>query len=626
MSILIGEKLTGRRYTARVPDTLDLAERASLAMNGLARARDPERGFQQYFYILLNASPPYMLHSGPPDYACDAMIGEALPLMRVMSGNQDYLTAERGLYTTLAGRLSDQDGLYWRRYTPDEPWHSFGYPGHETDEDFTDTCSDQVMLRTLLTWRELDGDGRWDKRIQAMIDGLDRIVWRSGDYAFFPQSSVAGTYSYLASGWHPTAHEPANAHEGGEGDTTAAQGEGLQGLARWYAATGDTTTLKLARGLAGFLMDRRFWGGVPDPMGVAGNEQGHSDSHFTCRLMALRGLLEYGIVTYDERAKEFVRRAYEYMREFAIPRLGYMDGFTTATTISGYTESCMLGIWVALGIRMSDAGIGDYWDDVDYCVRNQLAETQLTRRDLVEKAAAEGLPREPGSQWMWLNDFTRATIYPGQECNDDVIGRTMGLWGAFSTPTAMPKLWVMQCCSGNTPWGLYTAWEATVRCPDRRHAQVNLLLNHASPWLDVESSLPYEGRVMVRNKQARRVSVRMHSWIPWHELKCEVDGADRDPGRVGQYAVFDDLRPDSVITLRFPVPEQTAEYTWMAHHWRSEARVTCTFRGSTLVDIGPRDDQLGSYPMYQRDHLKKAGPAPVRTVERFVADTRVVQW
>ena len=622
----VGGQVAGKRYKTEVPDTLDLVDRANLAINGLARARDPERGWQQYFYIGMLTNPPYMLHSGPPDYACDAMVGESLPLMRVMTGNGDHYEAERGLVSTLTGRLSEEDGLYWRRFSPTEPWHAFGYPGHETTEDYSDACSTQVMLRTLLTWRELDGDDRWDGRIRQMIDGLERIAIHKSGYAYFPQSSLAGTWSYFRNGWPESAHEPMGPHEGGEGDVVSAQAEGIQGLARWYAATGDEKALGLARELACFTMDRRFWGGGPDPIGVAGNEQGHSDSHFTCRMMALRGLLEYGVVANDERAKEFVKRGYEYMREFAIPRLGYMDGFTTTTTIAGYAESCMLGIWVALGIRMSDAGIGDYWDDVDACVRNQLVEAQLTRRDLIETIAEEGRPRPAGAQWFFCNDYTRARIYPGQDTVDDVIDRSLGLWGAFSTPTAMPKLWVMQCCSGNAPWGMYAAWEGTVRSDDGRRAHVNLLLNHASPWLDVESSLPFEGRVVVRNKTAERISVRPSSWIDRRSLRCDVDGMERSPDRIGAYLVFDDLKPGAEITLRFPVTEQTMEYTWMAHHWRSEARVRCTFRGSTLVDISPRDNELGSYPIYLRDHMRKPGPVPTRMKEQFVSDRRSINW
>ena len=36
-------------------------------------------------------------------------------------------------------------------------------------------------------------------------------------------------------------------------------------------------------------------------------------------------------------------------------------------------EGCALGDLVALGVRLSDAGLGDYWDAVDAVVRNQLA-------------------------------------------------------------------------------------------------------------------------------------------------------------------------------------------------------------------------------------------------------------
>jgi hypothetical protein len=35
---------------------------------------------------------------------------------------------------------------------------------------------------------------------------------------------------------------------------------------------------------------------------------------------------------------------------------------------------------------------------------------------------------------------------------------------------------------------------------------------------------------------------------------------------------------------------------------------------------------MGSYPIYLRDHLKAGGRPPMRQVERYVADRRVVHW
>ena len=42
---------------------------------------------------------------------------------------------------------------------------------------------------------------------------------------------------------------------------------------------------------------------------------------------------------------------------------------------------------------------------------------------------------------------------------------------------------------------------------------MNLLLNRASPWLDVDSYLPYEGKMVIRNKTCERVSIRIPSWV-----------------------------------------------------------------------------------------------------------------
>ena len=43
---------------------------------------------------------------------------------------------------------------------------------------------------------------------------------------------------------------------------------------------------------------------------------------------------------------------------------------------------------------------------------------------------------------------------------------------------------------------------------------MNLLLNRASPWVDIDSSLPYEGLVRIRNKVADTVAVRVPGWVP----------------------------------------------------------------------------------------------------------------
>jgi hypothetical protein len=180
----------------------------------------------------------------------------------------------------------------------------------------------------------------------------------------------------------------------------------------------------------------------------------------------------------------------------------------------------------------------------------------------------------------------------------------------------------MQCCTGNATSGIYYAWEAITRC-ERDHAQVNLFLNRAAPWLDIDSHLPYEGRVVIRNKTARRASVRIPPWVSRSRLECLLNGAAIRPGWVARYAVFDDLKPGDVMELKFPVTEKTVIRT--AHSGKPGKTVyTIRTRANTVLDISPRDESPLSYPFYLRDHVK-GDKAPMKTVKRFVGSI-IPRW
>ena len=92
----------------------------------------------------------------------------------------------------------------------------------------------------------------------------------------------------------------------------------------------------------------------------------------------------------------------------------------------------------------------------------------------------------------------------------------------------------------------------------------------------------------------------------------------------GNYLLFEGLGRNDVVTLTFPVRETTARYTVNART-AAEQVYTCTFRGSTLVDISPRDKSPTSYPLYDRENLRK-DKAPTKTVERFLPAKAIASW
>ncbi|MFC1451726.1 hypothetical protein ACFLSJ_00090 [Verrucomicrobiota bacterium] len=628
---------SGKRYTDTVPDTLDLAERARLAVHGVTGCVDPDM-LMMYFRVAFCTARPFLGHVSSADTTCDPKFGEALPMLRTMCGSDENAELEARYFADMSARV--RDGLYWDLYTPKRPWRNgYGesYYGKGKDEDFAVVGATGLMMRAMNVWRQLGADeSSIDEQLRDMVRGMRRIAVFRDDYCYYPEKGGWGeACTYPRSGWINT-DEAKSDTEGAEGAVTAYHGNQIYGAALWHMRSGDTDALDLAARLTRYCMEPRFWGGLPNPGGdrdglvghvasalpdpayTNGSGLGHWYSHFHARCITLRGMFQYACAANDTRVLEFIRRAYEFSLSQGIPAMGWINCFPAATgeTARNGAEGCSLGDLVALGIGLSDAGLGDYWDDVDAVVRNHLAEQQLTKPEELERICALFRGKDGSER-------DQEEPPPGQRTVDNVIPRIVGIFGAISTPVALRDPWVMQCCTGNAARGLYYAWEGSVR-EDGDTAQVNLLLNRASRLLDIHSYLPYEGKVVIRNKAARRIAVRIPAWIDRRRIRIDIDGKAAEPDWIGNRLILCRQDAPNVITIAFPVRETTVAYTVNAHSEYEQA-YTCTFRGGTLVGISPRDTRPTSYPLYLRDHLR-ADEAPMRTVERFVADRIVTEW
>jgi hypothetical protein len=308
----------------------------------------------------------------------------------------------------------------------------------------------------------------------------------------------------------------------------------------------------------------------------------------------------------DARAMEFVRSGYEYMRNWGVARLGL------------FGEMCTTGDMTQIALKLSDAGVGDYYDDVDCYVRNQLAELQITDVELLHKTAQSlhGVP-----------DYSDTDDH-------DTLNRIVGSYFSDGgSPARIPqvRMYSTICCTGNCIPALYYAWESIVRC-DNGAATINLLLNRASPWLDIDSYLPYEGKVVVHNKTATRLAIRIPRWACKGNVAVSVNGSATRFDWIGNYLTLVPLKPGDEIVVRFPVVTTKETYTlkWKhTDHWMectdpgpswSNANptvYTMTFKGNTLVDVTPREED-GGFPLYQRSQLRDAETAPTKTVRRYV--------
>ena len=141
------------------------------------------------------------------------------------------------------------------------------------------------------------------------------------------------------------------------------------------------------------------------------------------------------------------------------------------------------------------------------------------------------------------------------------------------------------------------------------------MLNRASPWADVDSFIPYEGRVDVRIKKACELSVRIPEWVKPEEAKCQVSGTDRPLSWEGRYAVVGKVEPKDVVTMTFPIFERTDKVKIQGNEY------TLIRKGNDVVHIDPP----GKYcPLYQRDKYRE-NKVRTKNVERFVAQQQI-EW
>ena len=124
--------------------------------------------------------------------------------------------------------------------------------------------------------------------------------------------------------------------------------------------------------------------------------------------------------------------------------------------------------------------------------------------------------------------------------------------------------------------------------------------------------------MVLRNKEAQEVFVRLPLWTDKKAVRCQMAPGEVSPVWFGQYLHFPGLQSGDQLTIDFPMVETTEK-------WTLDDQVhTCRFRGNTLIGMSPpfRQDS----PLYQH-RAKQYGTsqAPMKKVTRVVIP-QTLQW
>ena len=566
---------SGERYEAMAPDTLDIQERATLAVHGLTSTTDPDSDYEIYWAALLNRNPVYMFHSW--NDTCCSKYMDTLPLLRLASGSTLNMHVEHRWLEVLL-HMQETDGLFYFPRIGKPWWENQCYGPAPPGEHYTLVYPNGRLLGAMTIYYLLTGEQLWKEASRRVVDGLTELAVHGDDKAYFEWVQYGKGKQFTKADRSAVTHNFASWFAWT-----------VQGLANYYKVTpilgAKTLSGKLARWIIGdsnhFDSEGRF---LPEHPGT-------SMAHFHGHTMVLLALLDYALATGNTSVVDFVHKSFEFAKNHGNTLVGYFPEWLSG----GTAETCEVADMIALALKLSQAGISDYWDDADRWIRNQFAEAQLLYGDWVDPMVKD-LPITPAGPYETIDQVSQRIVgcFASQASANDWYGR--------------PPEGTQACCNGNGWRTIYYIWENITSYADGK-LRVNLLLNHASVPADVDSYIPYKGRVDVKIKKACDLSVRIPEWVTQRQTRCQVNSLDRELSWDGHYALVGSVNPKDVVTITFPIFERTDVVNIEGREY------ILTRKGNDVLHIAPPGKY---YPYYQREKYRK-NQVQWKKIPRFVS-------
>lgn len=85
-------------------------------------------------------------------------------------------------------------------------------------------------------------------------------------------------------------------------------------------------------------------------------------------------MLEYALAAGDDDMRDFVVKSFDW-RKSKCDTIGYFPFYIDNPEFTG-CEICAVADAIALSLRLSEEGVGDYWDEVDRWTRNMLVRAR----------------------------------------------------------------------------------------------------------------------------------------------------------------------------------------------------------------------------------------------------------
>jgi len=571
----------GDRYEALVPDTFDVEERARLGVHALTSLTDPQSDYEIYWFGDFNRRPPVLLHD-LNDWVQPKFM-ESLPLLRMVSGSQENRHVDQRWSEVLL-QMQGSDGLVYfpnvgRPWAWSGIWEAVG--NREEHLLSAGMCARLLGAMTIYAFR--DQNPKWREASDKLAAGLKRIVVDKGSYGYIPLRGF-GPNAQVSNDDPPP--EP-----GSQYAFLAAWV--IIGLVQYQRATESPLALELAGKLVNYLKDHA---GCYEPDGTW-----IGFPHFHCHTHGIQAMLEYGLLTNSRDLMQFCIQSYEHGKTRGNDLVGFFPEFYRDPNYPS-VEICEVADMVAVSSKLALSGAHDAWEDLDRWARNHFAEGQNTYADWIYDHAAR---------------YSREDHWTLNESTEDVAERSIGAFGGWLTGSDFFEGRMgpfMHCCTGNATRAIYYLWESILKDEGDR-VKINLLLNRTSPSLDMDSYIPFEGRVEMKMKQPRRLSIRIPAWTDRKKVMCRVNDQPRQFAWNEGYIDVGWANSGQRVSVEFPIQVRPIETVMGGKSYGLR------IKGNEVVNIQP-DGKI--CPIYQRDHYWH-GPVRYKKVTRFCPQ-ETINW
>lgn len=490
-------QIRGERYRARIPDTLDIQQRAELVIHTMTSCTNPQNNYAPYDNMYIWRNPPILRGTT----MINGKYMEATALLRYLTGSTINQHADQAWRSSFLEIFS-------------------GYPWWGVDPG--------RMLAWLGNNYRIEQNPCWLDLCQQAVERASQQMVYQDDYCYCPDAQGAMPTSWEATwgGWV------------------------LQGLTQLYLATHNSNALELAGKLARYLKDHamifdrdgRFLARHPSDNGPA--------LHFHHNGNILEGISAYALTANDREFASFARSSYEWARSTGSPLVGFFPEYINDWPDDRPyidCETCCTADMIQMAMTLSEAQQGDYWDDVDRYVRNQFIEMQLLDSKWIDQMVATLPPTPPeGNE-------------DGDRVSERIIG-SFASWASASDWYMEGQPGTTFCCIGNGARALYYVWEKMIGYKNGT-LTIHLLLNRASPWADVNSYVPYEGQVDIMMKVACNLEIHLPEWATPNDVSGFVNGGQRELTFQERYALIGYVESGDLVTLTFPIFERTVDAT-----------------------------------------------------------------